>query len=137
MIDLSSEFGKHVQLRLVHESVIWLTTVSSDGTPQPNPVWFYWDGNSILIYSQPGSAKLKNIWRNPKVSLNLEGATELGGDVVVMTGIATVEEHTPEPDPGYVAKYEGAMHTLGRNFAEVYQEYSVHIRVEPRKLRGF
>jgi hypothetical protein len=38
MIDLTSEFGQHVAKRLVKEQVIWLTTVSSDGTPQPNPV---------------------------------------------------------------------------------------------------
>jgi PPOX class probable F420-dependent enzyme len=66
------EIDSHVAERLLDEKVIWLTTVSPDGTPQPNPFWFNWNGNSFIIYSSPSSAKLKNISRNPKVSLNFE-----------------------------------------------------------------
>jgi len=136
-MDLSSEFGIHVEKRLQEEGVIWLTTVASDGTPQPNPVWFLWDGDGFLIYTKPGTAKLKNMSRNPKVSLNLEGATSLGGDVVVITGTAYIEDHAPEPNPMYMAKYERAMKDIGRDFNEVYQEYGVTIRVKPIKVRGF
>jgi len=137
MIDLSSEFGVHVEKRLHDEGVIWLTTVASDGTPQPNPVWFHWDGNSFLIYTKPDAMKLKNIKRNPKVSLNLEGATTYGGDVVVFNGTAFIEDQMSEPDPGYHAKYEEISKGLGRNLSEVYQEYSVTIRIKPSKVRGF
>jgi PPOX class probable F420-dependent enzyme len=137
MIDLSSDFGAYVNQRLGDEGVIWLTTVAADGTPQPNPVWFLWDNNSFLIYTKPDSAKLKNIKRNPRVSLNLEGATSQGGEVMVITGIASIEEHAPEPNPKYYAKYKGITKKLGREFADVYREYSISIRVMPLKLRGF
>ncbi len=137
MIDLSSEFGEHAARRLHDEEVIWLTTIASDGSPQPNPVWFLWDGTSFLIYTKPGTSKLMNISRNPRVSLNLEGATPLGGDVVIITGTASVEEHTLEPNPLFFTKYESVMEKSGRTFAEVYQEYSVTIRVVPSKVRGF
>ncbi len=95
MIDFTSEFGQHVVKRLAKEQVIWLTTVSSDGTPQPNPVWFYWDGESFLIYTPPTTSKLKNLAQNPRVSLNLEGANALGGDIVVFIGVAEVEKTVP------------------------------------------
>ena len=93
MIDFTTKLGVSAAKRLQTEHVIWLTTTSSDGTPQPNPVWFYWDGESILIYSQPASVKLGNIRRNPKVSLNFN-ADEEGGSIIVLTGVAS---HRREP----------------------------------------
>lgn len=72
-IDTTTDFGKRVERRLREERIAWLTTVRRDGTPQPLPVWFLWDGDTILIYSQPNQQKLRNIRHNPKVSLNLDG----------------------------------------------------------------
>ena len=72
LFDPTTEFGAILQKRLENEKIIWLTTVGEDGTPQPNPVWFLWDGETFLFYSQPTAHDLKHIARNPKVSLNLE-----------------------------------------------------------------
>ena len=69
MIDTATEFGARAARRLSQEPIIWLTTVRHDGTPQPSPVWFLWDGESVLIYSQPATQKLRNIARNPHVAL--------------------------------------------------------------------
>ncbi|MBE0686243.1 MAG: TIGR03667 family PPOX class F420-dependent oxidoreductase [Anaerolineaceae bacterium] len=138
MIDFSSEFGKHVVKRLEQEKVIWLTTVSVDGTPQPNPVWFYWNGKNFLIYSTPNAAKLKNITSNPRVSLSFEGASPLGGDVVVFTGDATFETNHSNPEPDYEKKYLRIVKDeWNRTIDDLYEEYSVAIRIEPQKLRGF
>jgi PPOX class probable F420-dependent enzyme len=137
MIDLSSDFGIHIKKRLNDEKVIWLTTVAADGMPQPNPVWFLWDGVRFLIYTKPEASKLKNIARNPNVSLNLEGADVYGGDVVVFNGLASIEEHTPDPDPAYISKYEKTTKELGRDFSEVYKEYCITISIKPIKMRGF
>ena len=49
MIDTNSEWGQRVERRLRTEEVIWLTTVDGQGMPQPSPVWFVWDGSTILI----------------------------------------------------------------------------------------
>jgi PPOX class probable F420-dependent enzyme len=136
MIDLSSELGRQAEKRLLEEQVIWLSTVSSDGTPQPNPVWFYWDGETVLIYTTPGAAKLKHIARNRRVALSFEGATVMGGDVVILNGTASIEDHAPDPDPGYVEKYTQAAAEWGRTVESLYEEYSVAIRVTPNKIRG-
>ncbi|MFN2303735.1 MAG: pyridoxamine 5'-phosphate oxidase family protein, partial [Anaerolineales bacterium] len=101
MLSFNDEFGLHVIERLNQDPILWLTTVSKDGTPQPNPVWFYWDGEKILIYSQPFASKLKNIERNPKVSVNLEGAAIDGGDVVILIGNAIIDRTAPLPSTGY------------------------------------
>jgi PPOX class probable F420-dependent enzyme len=137
MNKLNSQITPHIAKRLQEEAVIWLTTVSADGTPQPNPVWFYWDGASFWIYTPPTSAKLKNIARNPRVSLNFEGAEALGGDVVVFTGEAQVEDKLPESHPGYVAKYKGWAMEWGRTPEDLYTEYSTTLRVVPTKVRVF
>ena len=51
--DRATEAGERFRRRLSGEMMIWLTTVGRDGTPQPNPVGFLWDGgDSLLIYSQ-------------------------------------------------------------------------------------
>ena len=130
------EIDSHVAERLIDEKVIWLTTVSSDGTPQPNPVWFYWTGNSFVIYSSPSSAKLKNIAQNPKVSLNFEGAEILGGDVVVFNGEASVNQQCVAVDPGYTKKYLVAVAEWGRTPEDLFAEYSVEIHIVPTKIRS-
>jgi PPOX class probable F420-dependent enzyme len=129
------QINQQILKRLQEELVVWLTTVSSDGTPHPNPVWFYWDGNSFVIHTPPASAKLKHIARNAKVSLNLAGSEPLGGDVVIFTGNAHTREHVTVADPGYVKKYLPAAKVWGRTPEEMLAEYSVEIRIEPTKLR--
>src|SRR5437762_4614071 len=94
MLDTSTEFGARARRRLRDETLAWLTTVSRDGTPQPNPVWFLWQDTSVLLYSEPALAKLKNIARNPKVSLNLQ-ADSRGDSVVVVLGEARIAEEEP------------------------------------------
>ena len=70
MIDFTNRLGRHVKRRLRKEQIIWLTTVDFNDAPQPRPVWFHWDDETILIFSESGKAKLRHIERNPKVSLN-------------------------------------------------------------------
>ncbi|MFT4036548.1 MAG: TIGR03667 family PPOX class F420-dependent oxidoreductase [Thermomicrobiales bacterium] len=138
VIDTSTEFGSRVAQRLADEIVIWLTTTGAGDTPQPSPVWFYWDGESALIYSQPNKPKLRNIERNPRVSLNFNSSFE-GGDVVVFTGNAVVEPDVTPADQhaAFVEKYTAGIASIGMTPASFAAAYSVGIRVTPDKLRGF
>jgi PPOX class probable F420-dependent enzyme len=136
MIKFEGEFGARVLKKLQDEAVVWLTTVSSDGTPQPNPVWFYWDGETCLVYSKPGSAKLRNIERSPRVALNFEGAAVEDGDVVVLTGEASLDRHSPPPPQAYARKYRQAIKHFGYTLEQLHAEYSVAIQIRPEKYRG-
>lgn len=138
MLDLTTEFGARVAQRLQNEQIIWLTTVGADGTPQPSPVWFLWDGTTLLIYSRPNTPKLKNIARNSRVALNFDGDGR-GGNIVVLTGEAHVDENAPSGDqiPEYVAKYADGMLRLGATPEQFGIEYGVALRVTPTKLRGY
>jgi PPOX class probable F420-dependent enzyme len=64
----STPFGERVARRLREEKLAWLT-VGADGTPQPNPVWFLWEGDTILIYSMTHAARVANIKHMPRIFL--------------------------------------------------------------------
>jgi PPOX class probable F420-dependent enzyme len=100
-------------------------------------VWFYWDGTGFIIYSRPSSARIKNIIRNPRVSLNFEGAEALGGDVMVFTGVAEIKRNLPSPHTNYVAKYKAIAAGWERTVEEIYAEYCVTLQIIPTKLRVF
>lgn len=136
-IDTTTDFGKRVERRLREESIVWLTTVRRDGTPQPAPVWFLWDGESVLMYSQPNQQKQRNIERNPRVALHFDGDGH-GGDIIVITGEAhVVPDAPPATDvPAYVAKYAESIKQIGMDAASFAKSYSVPIRITPTDLRG-
>ncbi|MBF6297709.1 TIGR03667 family PPOX class F420-dependent oxidoreductase [Nocardia amamiensis] len=138
VVDTETEFGAKVAERLNRESVLWLTTVGPTGTPQPNPVWFRWHDGEFLIFSKPGQPKIRNILRNPRVALNLN-STVTGGDVVVLTGAARVDEQRPGADEiaAFTAKYTDGLRSINLTDEQFYAEYSVVLRVTPDRLRGF
>jgi len=136
MIDFTNELGVRAAKRLQDEYLVWLTTVSPDGTPQPNPVWFFWDGKSFLMYSQPSAHKVTNIARNPRVSVSFQADAE-GGDVVVFTGTASIDKNPPTHDSRYLQKYRELIPKIGLTPESMATTYSVLIRISPTKLRGF
>jgi PPOX class probable F420-dependent enzyme len=87
MADQTKPNNAHVEQRLREEPIIWFTTVRADGRPHTVPVWFVWDGETFLIFSQPGNLKIRNLQRNPHITLAVDG-TKQGGDVVTVEGEA-------------------------------------------------
>lgn len=139
LVDQDSEFGRRVAERLGREDVVWLVTVDPRGVPQPTPVWFWWDGDAgLVVKSQPVGAKLRNARRNPGAAVHLN-ATPSGGDVVVLTGTAAVDDEglTPVEREGFDAKYADGMRGLGMTPEQFHADYSVTLRVRAEKLRGF
>jgi PPOX class probable F420-dependent enzyme len=136
VLDPSKQAHAHADRRLRSEQVAWLTTVRADGQAQSSPVWFLWDGETFLLYSQPGAQKVRNVGVNPKVSLHL-GDDGAGGDVVSVEGTATVEPDGPRADrvEGYLAKYQTAIEALGYEPGPFARTYSTPIRVRPTRAR--
>jgi PPOX class probable F420-dependent enzyme len=117
---------------------IWLTTVGRDGTPQPNPVGFLWDGGgSLLTYSQTEARRLANIRRQPLVSLNFD--SNGGGDVVVLTGTAEILDDYPAMpgDPAWLEKYGEAIDARFGSAVKFAERFSVPVRIHLTRVRGF
>ena len=138
MLDFSSRFGRHANRRLRQEKIIWLTTVDSKNTPQPRPVWFHWDGQTVLIFSERHKAKLRHIPANPRVALNFNTDQD-GGDVVVLIGDARILDESPDPNrvKTYLRKYRASIKDLGMTIKEFSDAYAVPILVTPQSMRGF
>ncbi len=135
---LTGEQRDHVESRLRGNLMAWLTTVRPNGQPESVPVWFLFrDDDSILMYSQPGAVKLRNIRDNPKVALGLD-VTDLGRDIIRIEGTAQRSDDLPSANhvPGYVSKYTeriGAMFDTADQFAEL---FSVPVLITPTKLHA-
>jgi PPOX class probable F420-dependent enzyme len=138
MLDFTSRFGRHANRRLRQEKVIWLTTVDEENAPQPRPVWFHWDGETILIFSQKAKAKLRHIPHKAEVSLNFNTDAD-GGDVLVVFGEAKIWDERPDETrvKSYLRKYRDGIKSLGMTVAEFTESYSVPILVRPQHMLGF
>jgi PPOX class probable F420-dependent enzyme len=136
-LDADSEFAARVEQHLDHDRIAWLVTVGDDGTPQPSPVWFLREGESLLIYSQPGTGKLRNIAARPKVAVHFNGDAN-GGDIVILTGHAAVAPDAPPADtiPAYIDKYRAGLRGIGMSPQSFAAEYSTALRVTIEKVRG-
>lgn len=140
MIDMTTKFARFTQRLLKNEYFIWLTTVDSTGTPQPRPVWYILENDTVLIFSQPSAHKVKHIQKNPNVSLHFNTEDGRGEKhVVILTGTATID---PQALPAhehnsYLSKYKSGIRDLDSTPEQFGMEYSVAIRVTPTNLRGW
>jgi PPOX class probable F420-dependent enzyme len=135
--DPSTTVGRRARDRLAGEIVVWLTTVGADGTPQPNPVWFLWEGeDTILIYNRANANRLTHIRARPRVSLNFDGNGR-GGDILVLTGDAEVLEDFPLPNEHqpYVDKYDADMRRVSGSAENFARSYPVAMRVRITRVR--
>lgn len=132
MLDTSTDAGARAERRLREEEIAWLTTVRSDGQPQSVPVWFLWDGETFLVYSQPNAQKVKNIGGNPRVNLNLN-SDAVGEDVVRTECAAEILDDAPPATeiPEYLEKYREGIARIGMDPVGFAREYSTGIRVRP------
>jgi PPOX class probable F420-dependent enzyme len=122
--------------RLRSDLIVWLTTVDAEGQPQSTPVWFWWDGASFLIFSQPHAHKLRNMAANPHVSLHLEG-NRVGGDNVIFEGTAAIlaDGRTPLDASEYLGKYRTRIESYGWTAEGFAADYSDGVRVTPTRAR--
>jgi PPOX class probable F420-dependent enzyme len=136
MLDLTRPFHAHIDRRLRTEPVIWLGSTRPDGRPHLVPVWFLWDGTTVLVFSLPDTQKVRNLQQNPIAMLALNAADQ-GYDIVLLEGRA-VFVHDPSVRgtmPAFVAKYA----EVPRRWVvdEWATKFSVPIRITPTRLVGW
>lgn len=137
MIDFDSPTGKRTLQRLASEQIIWLTTVSPSGIPQPRPVWFIWDGEYILVYSEQTAYKTRHITANPHVALHFNSTPD-GDDIQVILGTARVDPHQPLANDNneYLLKYRDGIRAIGMNESSFAQTFDTAILIQPTRIRG-
>jgi PPOX class probable F420-dependent enzyme len=111
---MTVELTQEVSDRLSSDNYAWLTTVAKSGQPVPRLVWFYFDGSDVIVYSEPGAAKVRHIRNHPRVSLNLDSDGN-GAGIIIVGGDATVDAENANPleDEQYRVKYGEYAASLG------------------------
>lgn len=139
MLNFKTKFGRKVWKHLKEEYVVWLTTIGPGGTPQPRPVWFVPDKDSILIYSEPNAFKVAHIKKHKQVALHFSTDPRAETDVIVLLGSAQVDRSAPPAHKlrSYLKKYHQGILDLKMTPESFGREYSTAIRVTPTKMRGW
>jgi PPOX class probable F420-dependent enzyme len=123
---------------LEEEPVVWLSTVRPDGGPHIVPIWFWWDGEALLVFSKPEARKVRNLRVNPSVMLAL-GDAEDDFDVALVEGRAEVlDRPTAEVMPaGHLVKYRDQLASIGLSAEEYVATYSQAVRIVPDRFLGW
>ena len=130
-----SAAAARIDRMLRSESVIWLSSVCADGSPHLVPIWFSWDGETVLIASKPHAKKVVNLRANPSVMLAL-GEPDDDFDVGMVEGEAELLD-APAADvlpAGHLAKYRHQMAAIGLTVEEFLATYSQAIRIRPTRF---
>jgi PPOX class probable F420-dependent enzyme len=90
------------------KSYLFLATVNADGTPQVTPIWFNTDGESILINTNEGRLKDRNMKARPNVAFVIQDP-KTPYRYLGVRGV--VESHTTEGADEHISqlslKYDG------------------------------
>ena len=124
---------EQAQLLRDTKSFIHLATINKDGSPQVSPVWVDFDGTHVVVNSEQKRRKVRNMKRDPRVSLSVQDPAnayhyvEIRGRVVSITaegGAAHIDK--------LAKKYMGVDKYPGNQPGDV----RVIIKIEPEHVTG-
>ncbi len=135
---LSTAKAEEADRRLRTDIVGWLTTVDSSGTPMSSVISFFWDGESIVFYSEPDTVKARNLAVNSRVSFHLN-SDEIGNGMVTLEGDCVLAHDAPPSHewPKYLAKYEEPYRRWGMDPDETAEQFWVAYRISPERVRAW
>jgi PPOX class probable F420-dependent enzyme len=110
-----------------------IATINKDGSPQVSPVWIELDGNHLIVNTEQKRRKVRNIKRDPRVSVSIQNAenpyqyVEIRGRAIEVTakgGFEGIDRLS--------AKYTGQEKYPGNAPGDV----RIVIRIEPDHVTG-
>jgi PPOX class probable F420-dependent enzyme len=128
----SASFGDSVRTLLDGKNFASVATLGPAGDPQNSVVWIKREGDTVLFSSTAGRQKVRNLQRDPRISLSVFDLANPYTSVEIR-GTAEIL-----PDDAKRLPYELSHKYLGIDPpAEKDDEVRVIIRVVPRKIVGF
>ncbi|WP_329119131.1 PPOX class F420-dependent oxidoreductase [Streptomyces sp. NBC_01465] len=112
-----------------------LVTLNADGSPQSSPVWVGLDGDELVVSTQAGRRKDRNLRRDPRVSLTVVDPSDPERYTEVR-GTATVAEDVGRAVAASLGeKYHGE--GGGQTYLDLPPEVvRVVIRITPQHVAG-
>jgi PPOX class probable F420-dependent enzyme len=119
------------------DPIAWLGSTRSDGRPYLVPVWFLWDGETVLVFTKPDQ-KVRNLRQNPRVTLALDG-TNGGSQVAMLDGTAELlaEPMSAIVPRAYAAKYAALLSAMNWTVDSMAAEYTQPIRITPMRFMSW
>ncbi|MFF4361966.1 PPOX class F420-dependent oxidoreductase [Streptomyces sp. NPDC001604] len=125
-------FTDSVRTLLDGKNFASVATLGPDGAPQNSVVWIKREGDTVLFSSTDGRQKVRNLRRDPRISLSVFDLADPYTSVEIR-GTAEIL-----PDEGKQLPYELSHKYLGIDPpGEKDDEVRVIIRIVPRKIVGF
>ena len=82
----TAERVRDTRARLAADVDLWVASAAADGAPYVIPLSFLWHDGTILLATTEHSATVRNVGRDGRVRLNLDGTR----DVVLIDGLARI-----------------------------------------------
>lgn len=138
VFDPSNDVHARSLARLGSEQIAWIGTTGRDGYPHAVPIWFLWRDGRALVFSEPNTAKVRNLRADPRVVLHLEA----GDDHEQLTVLRGRADLSPTPTVEwldsvggeYERKYRGGLAGLKLTLPDMAARYSVVIEITPLQL---
>jgi PPOX class probable F420-dependent enzyme len=118
------------------EPVVWLSTTRPDGAPHVVPLWFLWDGQSIVAFSKPDAQKVRNLRTDPRVMVAV-GRADASFDVELIEAVAELVESPTLLPPAFISKYNALAAKAGIGFPAFADVYTQAIVIRPRRWLGW
>lgn len=130
---MTADLTPEITERLKSADYGWLTTIAKSGQPVPKLVWFLFDGAGIIVYTEPGAAKVRHVRNHPRVSLNLDSDGN-GGGIIVIGGPARVDAEGIDlrRDAPYWEKYGALSDQFG--LTDTMGNFSTRLRISIEKV---
>jgi PPOX class probable F420-dependent enzyme len=121
---------------LEREPVVWLSTTRPDGGPHVVPLWFLWDGRSIVAFSKPHAQKVRNLRADPRamVAVGRAGATL---DVELIEAVAELPGPTDTLPGCFATKYVDLAAEAGVTLDRFATVYTQPIVLHPLRWLGW
>jgi PPOX class probable F420-dependent enzyme len=111
-----------------------VATIQPDGTPQLTPNWYWWDGERIWISTLDWTVKVKNLKRDPRITLCIDAGKRRANYVQVFGTAEVIEGDVKDTTLDLIRKYEPTEEESQRHWEEIKQD-RVLIAVTPTRMQ--
>ena len=138
VLDSADDVHARAIARLQSERIAWFTTIRANGFPHAVPLWFLWLDDEVLILSEPGTVKARNVRGNPHVLVHLEAGPD-GEQLTVLQGLAAISEEPTSAwldriGSAYGEKYAAGLASLNLTAETMAEQFTTVIRVVPSNV---